>query len=144
MQRLGGVRYWHFYWQNFNIWYYYTGAWKSASQWNDFIPSDVPAWLGPKAPALAFSRPGPGQSPPLMAWPWPGLAQAVAFGIQYHIRQWETIVGGEGCAAWQHHHWVPSGQILHQNDTLKGEGLPEQENTTRTDTETSRIWISAI
>jgi hypothetical protein len=33
-----GVRYWHFYWQNGNVWYYYTGTWKFTSQWNNFIP----------------------------------------------------------------------------------------------------------
>ena len=33
-----GVRYWHFYWQNGNVWYYYTGTWKFPGQWTNFIP----------------------------------------------------------------------------------------------------------
>jgi hypothetical protein len=53
--------------------------------------SDVPARLGPKATGFGLARAGFGflkswakPKPTITAWPWPGLAQAKAFGTNSH------------------------------------------------------------
>lgn len=60
-----GVRYWQVHWQNWNVWYYCTGAWKFTSQWNDFVPPIPLSVILPKVCHLLtkyfhFSRKGSG------------------------------------------------------------------------------------